>query len=126
MRATGAGGWHEVCFTSSRRTPSRAGSPARPTYLTCISPDPSSRAGGSSRRLLLFSVPVTCRGLAPAAPVSETAVTREQLLATAYSAFNARDTDAALATMAADVAGPEAFKCGFARGHRDVRAYRTG
>ena len=38
------------------------------------------------------------------------------LLRAAYAAFNARDTDAALATMTADVAWPRAFKGGFVRG----------
>ena len=45
------------------------------------------------------------------------------LLRAAYAAFNARDIDAALATMAPDVAWPKAFKGGFARGHQEVRAY---
>lgn len=48
-----------------------------------------------------------------------------ELLRTAYAAFNARDIDAALATMAADVAWPKAFKGGQARGHEEVRAYWT-
>ena len=48
-----------------------------------------------------------------------------ELLRTAYAAFNARDIDAALATMTPDVAWPRAFKGGFVRGHRDVRAYWT-
>jgi hypothetical protein len=46
-----------------------------------------------------------------------------ELLRTAYTAFNARDIDAALATMAPDVAWPKAFKGGLARGHQEVRAY---
>jgi hypothetical protein len=48
-----------------------------------------------------------------------------ELLRAAYAAFNARDTDAALATMAPDVAWPKAFKGGVARGHWEVRAYWT-
>ncbi len=48
-----------------------------------------------------------------------------ELLRTAYAAFNARDFDAAFATMAPDVAWPRAFKGGFVRGHHDVRAYWT-
>ena len=48
-----------------------------------------------------------------------------ELLHAAYAAFNARDIDAALATMAPDVAWPKAFKGGFARGHQEVRAYWT-
>ena len=47
------------------------------------------------------------------------------LLHAAYAAFNARDIDAALATMAPDVAWPKAFKGGFARGHQEVRDYWT-
>ncbi len=47
------------------------------------------------------------------------------LLKAAYAAFNARDIDAALATMAPDVAWPKAFKGGFAHGHAAVRAYWT-
>jgi ketosteroid isomerase-like protein len=46
-----------------------------------------------------------------------------ELLRRAYAAFNARDIDAALATMAPDVAWPRAFKGGFVRGHEEVRAY---
>lgn len=47
------------------------------------------------------------------------------LLRAAYSAFNARDIDAALVTMAPQVAWPMAFKGGFVRGHEKVRAYWT-
>ena len=48
-----------------------------------------------------------------------------KLLREAYAAFNARDIDAALATMAPHVAWPMAFKGGFVRGHQEVRAYWT-
>jgi hypothetical protein len=48
-----------------------------------------------------------------------------ELLHAAYAAFNARDIDAALATMAPDVAWPKAFKGGLACGHQKVRAYWT-
>ena len=48
-----------------------------------------------------------------------------ELLRAAYAAFNARDIDAALATMTTDVAWPKAFKGGFARGHAEVLAYWT-
>jgi hypothetical protein len=48
-----------------------------------------------------------------------------ELLKAAYAAFNARDIDAGLATMAPDVAWPRAFKGGFIRGHQAVRAYWT-
>lgn len=47
------------------------------------------------------------------------------LLRAAYAAFNARDIDAALATMGPGVAWPMAFKGGFVRGHAEVRAYWT-
>lgn len=53
---------------------------------------------------------------------SESAVT---LLRAAYAAFNARDIDAALATMTPDVAWPRAFKGGFVRGPEAIRAYWT-
>src|ERR671917_200391 len=48
-----------------------------------------------------------------------------ELLRAAYSAFNARDIDAALALMTPDVAWPKAFKGGFVRGSQEVRAYWT-
>lgn len=48
-----------------------------------------------------------------------------ELLRAAYAAFNARDFDAAFATMAADVEWPRAFKGGVVRGYHDVRAYWT-
>ena len=48
-----------------------------------------------------------------------------ELLRAAYAAFNARDIDTALATMASDVAWPRAFKGGFVRGHQEVRDYWT-
>ena len=48
-----------------------------------------------------------------------------KLLKAAYAAFNARNIDAALATMTPDVSWPKAFKGGFVRGHQAVRAYWT-
>src|SRR5882672_8174678 len=48
-----------------------------------------------------------------------------KLLRAAYTAFNARDIDAALATMTPDVAWPRAFMGGFVRGPDEVRAYWT-
>jgi ketosteroid isomerase-like protein len=48
-----------------------------------------------------------------------------ELLHTAYTAFNARDIDAALALMTPDVHWPRAFKGGFVRGPEEVRAYWT-
>ena len=48
-----------------------------------------------------------------------------ELLRAAYAAFNARDIDAALATMTADVAWPKAFKGGFVRGPQEIRDYWT-
>lgn len=51
--------------------------------------------------------------------------TQIERLRTAYEAFNARDIDAALATMTADVAWPRAFKGGFVEGPEAVRAYWT-
>ena len=46
-----------------------------------------------------------------------------ELLRQAYVAFNARDLDAVLALMTADVHWPKAFKGGFVRGPKEVRAY---
>jgi hypothetical protein len=48
-----------------------------------------------------------------------------ELLRAAYTAFNVRDIDAALATMTPDVTWPKAFKGGFVRGPEEVRAYWT-
>jgi hypothetical protein len=57
--------------------------------------------------------------------MSDQPVPEIELLRAAYSAFNARDIDAALALMAPDVAWPKAFKGGFVRGPEEVRAYWT-
>ncbi len=51
--------------------------------------------------------------------------TEIKLLRGAYTAFNARDLDAALALMTPDVHWPRAFKGGFVRGPEEVRAYWT-
>lgn len=48
-----------------------------------------------------------------------------RLLRAAYAAFNARDIDAALTLMTADVTWPKAFKGGFVRGPEAIRAYWT-
>src|SRR5258705_6247944 len=48
-----------------------------------------------------------------------------QLLRVAYTAFNARDIDAALTLMTADVTWPKAFKGGFVHGPDEIRAYWT-
>lgn len=48
-----------------------------------------------------------------------------ELLRCAYTAFNARNIDAALAIMTPDVHWPRAFKGGFVRGPEEVRAYWT-
>ena len=45
------------------------------------------------------------------------------MLRAAYAAFNARDADAVLARMTADVRWPRAFKGGFVTGPDAVRAY---
>jgi hypothetical protein len=47
------------------------------------------------------------------------------LLRAAYTAFNARDIDAALAIMTPDVSWPRAFKGGFVHGPEEIRAYWT-
>ena len=46
-------------------------------------------------------------------------------LRTLYTAFNARDIDAAVPAMTPDVAWPKAFKGGFVRGPEAIRAYWT-
>jgi hypothetical protein len=56
----------------------------------------------------------------PNQPATET-----ELLRAAYSAFNARDIDAALALMTPDVEWPRTFKGGFVRGPEEIRAYWT-
>jgi hypothetical protein len=48
-----------------------------------------------------------------------------QRLRDAYAAFNARDIDAAFATMSADVSWPRAFKGGFVQRQPAIRAYWT-
>ncbi len=48
-----------------------------------------------------------------------------ELLRTAYTAFNARHIDAALAIMTPDVHWPKAFKGGFVHGPEEIRAYWT-
>jgi hypothetical protein len=61
----------------------------------------------------------------PEADMSDNPARETELLKAAYAAFNARNIDAALATMAHDVSWPKAFKGGFAHGHEAVRAYWT-
>ena len=53
------------------------------------------------------------------------AATHITLLRAAYTAFNARDIDAALVLMTPDVTWPKAFKGGFAQGPEEIRAYWT-
>lgn len=48
-----------------------------------------------------------------------------KLLQAAYAAFNARNIDAALATMTTDVAWPKAFEGGFVEGAEAIREYWT-
>jgi len=48
-----------------------------------------------------------------------------ELLRRAYSAFNARDLDGALATMQPDVVWPNGMEGGLVHGHEGVRAYWT-
>lgn len=48
-----------------------------------------------------------------------------ELLKRAYSAFNRRDLDAALATMTPEVAWPNGMEGGTVHGHEGVRAYWT-
>ena len=50
-------------------------------------------------------------------------MTEEALLRRAYEAFNARDVDAVVALMRADVDWPNAFEGGRVHGRDEVRAY---
>jgi len=57
-------------------------------------------------------------------PVSDSKETSAStLLQRAYSAFNARDLDGALATMSPDVVWPNGMEGGVVHGHDGVRAY---
>lgn len=56
-------------------------------------------------------------------PMSAPAST--EILRKAYAAFNTRDLDSALATMAADVEWPNGMEGGTVHGHDGVRAYWT-
>ena len=59
-------------------------------------------------------------------PISEGMETSAaKLLQRAYAAFNARDVDAALATMRPDVVWPNGMEGGTVHGHEGVRAYWT-
>jgi ketosteroid isomerase-like protein len=49
----------------------------------------------------------------------------QQLLETAYGAFNARDMAAALAMMHPDVVWPNGMEGGYVHGHEEVRRYWT-
>lgn len=49
----------------------------------------------------------------------------EEVLRYAYAAFNARNVDAALATMHADVEWPNGMEGGTVHGHQGVREYWT-
>ena len=49
--------------------------------------------------------------------------TRQSLLESAYTAFNARDIDRALRIMTPDVEWPNGMEGGFVHGHAAVRAY---
>lgn len=74
------------------------------------------------------TVPVERQQLAPRSLEKSTNVNRQadhQLLRSAYAAFNARDIDAALAAMHADVAWPNGMEGGYVHGHDAVREYWT-
>lgn len=49
----------------------------------------------------------------------------ENLINTAYTAFNTRNIDTALSTMHPDVEWPKAFEGGYITGHNEIRAYWT-
>ena len=59
----------------------------------------------------------------PTSVMSNQPASEIELLRAAYTAFNARDLDAALSLMTPDVRWPRAFKGGFVRGPEEVRAY---
>ena len=75
-------------------------------------------AAGDRQRWTLFYLIHPPLMLGQPAPETE-------LLHATYTAFNARDIEAALALMTSDVAWPKAFKGGFVRGPKEVRAYWT-
>lgn len=49
----------------------------------------------------------------------------QQLVKTAYSAFNSRDIDKALSTFHKEVQWPKAFEGGYVSGHEAIREYWT-
>lgn len=49
----------------------------------------------------------------------------QQLIRTAYAAFNARDIDTALTTFHQEVQWPKAFEGGYVDGHDEIRKYWT-
>lgn len=49
----------------------------------------------------------------------------ENLIKTAYTAFNSRDIDTALSTFHSDVQWPKAFEGGYVEGHNEIRKYWT-
>ena len=57
--------------------------------------------------------------------MTSTATSSTDLLKRAYTAFNARDLDGALATMRPDVVWPNGMEGGVVHGHDGVRAYWT-
>jgi hypothetical protein len=69
--------------------------------------------------------PGTYSPLAPLHFMSKPLDLEIELLRATYAAFNARDIDAAIGNMTADVAWPKAFKGGFVRGPQEIRAYWT-
>ena len=52
-------------------------------------------------------------------------IQHQELINNAYAAFNARDIDAALATMHPDVQWPKAFEGGYVSRHEAIREYWT-
>ena len=49
----------------------------------------------------------------------------QDLIKTAYAAFNARDIDTAVSTFHPEVQWPKAFEGGYVAGHDDIRKYWT-
>ena len=57
-------------------------------------------------------------------PFMETLImTNQELLSTAYHAYNSRDMEAALKTMHPQVEWPNTMEGGYVSGHEGIRAY---
>lgn len=108
------------CMRSDFSSPANAGARTLPEAQplgNCLDHFPAVKRANVSFTLLASFM--------PALPTPNQPPTNISLLRTAYAAFNARNIDAALATMSPDITWPKAFKGGFVHGHQAVRAYWT-